>query len=78
MTLSDSDILTEQETVILMQNLIGGRTTGTATLAELDILLTWAKRARIGTVALEMALAGEIRVDVIEGEVKVGLPWRVH
>jgi hypothetical protein len=73
-----SDILTERETVVLMENLVGGRTSGTATLEELDALLTWAKKARIGTVALEMALAGEIRVDVIEGEVRVGLPWRVH
>jgi hypothetical protein len=73
-----SDILTEQETVVLMQNLIGGRTSGTATVEELEALLTWAKKARIGTVALEMALSGEIRVDVVEGEVRVGLPWRVH
>jgi len=73
-----SSILAERETVVLMQNLIGGRTTGTATVEELEALLAWAKKARIGTVALEMALSGEIRVDVIEGEVRVGLPWSVH
>lgn len=78
MTSSDDGLLTERETVILMENLIGGRTSGTATVEELDTLLTWAKKARIGTVALEMALSGEIRVDVVEGEVRVGLPWRVH
>lgn len=73
-----SDILTEQETVLLMQNLIGGRTSGTATWEELEVVLEWAKKARIGHVALQMALAGEVRLDVIEGEVRVGLPWRVH
>jgi len=73
-----SSILAERETVVLMQNLIGGRTTRTATWEELEAVLEWAKKARIGHVALQMALSGEIRVDVVEGEVRVGLPWSVH
>jgi|GEM_PF-3011995 len=71
------DLLTEQETVARIQNLIGGRTRGTATVGELDARLRWARKVRVGTVALKMALSGEIRVYFIEGQVKVGPRWSV-
>ena len=45
---------------------------------ESEPLIKWARRTMEGYLALRVVLAGEARVDVIEGEVRVGLPWRVH
>lgn len=71
---SGSAFLSDEEIVALSRNLLDARGEEGATEDELMAVVDWAYQTRVTAQMLEMALDGELRVCVVDGEVKFEVP----
>jgi hypothetical protein len=68
-------VLSDDEAACLLKNVLNSCPTG-ATEQELGGVMNWAIRARLNSVLLEKALAGEVQLSLRDGEVTFSLRAR--